>query len=343
MTPKKWHVLAAGAAVLLVATGCSSSASKPDTPASAGSGGSTGQSTKVTIAIPANSAAASFIQLAVAAGLTSKNGLDVSLNTSIPPANTPAALVSGSIQAAALTSTATQANGKGIPVINVVNTGTHAPFVMLGAPGLKQISDLAGKSVVTSAPTDTPGTETQHILQNAGIVDQVKIIPVASVTGRSALFNSGKADAIYEALNLALQDAAKRPGSTIIGDNQSLPDTPADGLSVTKAFLASNQTTVMGLVKACMQASNMMKNQPATATPYLEKIYNLNADQVKQFLDLQAKMLVVTGQPTEAAYANQADLFNKQPNQKIQWTEAKVAASWDTTLAAQADKDLNFS
>ncbi|GAA5190395.1 hypothetical protein GCM10023322_45430 [Rugosimonospora acidiphila] len=338
MTHKKWRVLATGTAVLVAVAGCNSAVTNSaDDKAAA-----PGKPTKVTIAIPASSAAASFIQLAVSAGLTSKLGLDVTLNTTIPPANTPAALVSGSIQAAALTSTATQASGKGIPVVNVVNTGSHAPFVMLGAPGIKQISDLSGKSVVTSAPTDTPGTETQQILQAAGVSSKAKIISVASVPGRSALFDGGQADAIYEALNLALQDAAKRPGSTIIGDNQGLPVTPADGLAVTKTYLQQHKDTVSALVKACMQASNMMKNEPDQAAPYLEKIYKLNADEVKQFLDRQQKSLVVTGQPTDEAYSNQADLFNKQPNQSVQWTTAKVQASWDTTLAAQADQELGF-
>lgn len=335
MIRNKWHLLAAGSAIALMATGCGSSSASNDS-------GKAGKSGKVTIAIPASSAAASFIQLAVAAGLTSKNGVDVTLQTSIPPANTPAALVSGSIQAAALTSTATQANGKGIPVINVVNTGTHAPFVMLGGPGVKKISDLTGKSVVTSAPTDTPGTETHRILLTAGIADKTKVIPVASVPGRSALFGSGKADAIYEALNLALKDTEKRPGSTIIGDNQVLPATPADGLAVTKSYLASHKSTVLGLVKACIQASDMMKNHPEQASPYLQKIYNLSPAEAKQFLDRQNKDLVVTGQPTQAALANQADLFNKQPNQKISWTPQKVAASWDTTLATQAVKELGL-
>lgn len=336
MIRNKWYLLTAGFAILLMATGCASSSSASSDSAQAG------KSAKVRIAIPANSAAASFIQLAVAAGLTSKNGVDVTLQTSIPPANTPAALVSGSIQAAALTSTATQANGKGIPVVNVVNTGSHAPFVMLGGPGVTKISDLAGKSVVTSAPTDTPGTETHRILLAAGVADRTKVIPVASVPGRSALFGSGKADAIYEALNLALKDAEKRPGSTIIGDNQGLPVTPADGLAVTKSYLASHKSTVMGLVKACMQASDMMKNRPEQASPYLQKIYNLSPSEAKQFLDRQQKDLVVTGQPAQATFANQADLFNKQPGQKIAWTAEKVQGSWDTTLAAQAAKELGF-
>lgn len=334
MTRKKWYFLAADSAIAVLVAGCGFSSA--DSPA-----GKAAQ-TEVTIAIPAKSAAASFIQLAVAAGLTSKNGVKVNLTTSIAPASTPAALVSGSVQAAALTSTATQANGKGIPVVNVVNTGSHAPFVMLGAPGIRQVRDLSGKSVVTSAPTDTPGTETQRILQAAGVASHTKIIPVASVPGRSALFDSGKADAIYEALNLALKDAQKRPGSTVIGDNQSLPVTPADGLAVTKSYLASHKSTVLGLVKSCMQASYMMKYQPAKASPYLEKIYNLNAAAAKQFLDRQQQSLVVTGQPTKAAYANQAALFNRQPGQKVQWTAEKVMASWNTALAVQASKELGY-
>jgi ABC-type nitrate/sulfonate/bicarbonate transport system substrate-binding protein len=330
-----WGAVAVGAAVALVTSACSSShGSNP-------SGKSGGGSSSMKIAIPANSAAASFIQLAVAAGLTKKHGVDVTLNTSITPPNTPAALVSGSIQGSALTSTATQANGKGLPVINVVNTGTHAPFVMLGGPDIKSVNDLDGKKVVTSAPTDTPGTETVRILKDAGV--DAQIVSVASVPGRSALFVSGQADAVYEALNLALKDQAKRPGSTIIGDNTKLAVTPADGIAVTKTYLASHRDAVDGLVKACIEAANMMKNQPAQATPYLEKIYDLSASEVAQFLDRQKASLVTNGVPTEEAYANQAELFNAQPKQSVDWTAGKVQASWDTSLAVAAAKTLGFS
>ncbi len=329
-------VVAAVTAGALLFAACGSSSNS-------GKNNSSGSKENVTVAIPASSAAASFIQLAVAAKLTNRYGVNVTLDTSIPPPNTPAALVSGSVQASALTSTATQAHGKGLPVINVVNTGTHAPFVMLGAPGLKTVQDLAGKSIVTSAPTDTPGTETRRILAKAGIASKVKVISVASVPGRSALFDGGQAGAIYEALNLALKDQAKRPGSTIIGDNTGLPATPADGLAVTQQYLKSHSNTVLGLVKACIAAANMMRNDPTKAAPYLKKIYSLNDSEVKQFLDQQRVSLVTTGVPTDAAYANQADLFNAQPKKDITWTAAKVRESWDTTLAEQGAKELGLS
>lgn len=335
MKRNRWRLVAGAAIVAIVAAACGTSG---------GSGGPTegGGTTKVTIAIPADSAAASFIQLAVEAGLTKKYGLDVTLNASIAPPNTPPALISGSIQAAALTSTATQANAKGSPVVNVVNTGTHAPLVMLGAPGLKSVDDLKGKSVVTSTPTDTPGTETQQILKNAGLTDSVKVISVPTVPGRSALFKSGQADAVYEALNLALKDEAGRQGSAIIGDNTSLPITPADGLAVTKSYLASNRAVVAGLVKACIESANMMKNQPQQAAPYLAKIYGLTPEQVDQFLQLQKASLVTTGVPPEQAYANQAELFNAQPNNNVQWTSGTVQSSWDTSVATTAAKELGL-
>lgn len=341
MKRNRWCLGAGAAIVALVAAACGSSPGSGG-PNPGGPSNSGGGTTKVTIAIPADSAAASFIQLAVDAGLTEKYGLDVTLNTTIAPPNTPAALMSGSVQASALTSTATQASAKGLQVVNVVNTGTHAPLVMLGAPGLKSINDLNGKSVVTSTPTDTPGTETQQLLKNAGLTNSTKVISVPTVPGRSALFKSGQADAVYEALNLALKDGADRPGSSIISDNTSLPATPADGLAVTKAYLAQNQAVVTGLVKASIEAANMMKNQPEQAAPHLAKIYDLNPAQVDQFLQLQKGSLVTTGIPTDQEYSNQADLFNSQPNNNVHWTSTMVQSSWDTTIATAAAKQLGL-
>ncbi|MGX7677720.1 ABC transporter substrate-binding protein [Jatrophihabitans sp. DSM 45814] len=338
--------VAAVAAVATLLTACSSATkSSSSDSAASGSGASSGSLTKLTVGIPANSAAAAFIQLAVEAGLTTAAGLDVTLNSNLPPANTPAALVSGSIQASALTSAATQASSKGIPVINVLATASHAPFVMVAGPGISSLSQLAGKKVVTSAATDTPGTETKEILTNAGIADQVKVIPVGTVPGRSALFVSKQADAIYEALNLALQDAAKRPGSTIIADNSSIPSTPSDGLAFTTSYLKKNRATALALVTACMQAANMIKNQPATASPHLMKIYNLTSDEVGQFIKYQKDSIVISGVPSQTSFDNQAALFKSQAgsDSKVDWTSDLVAKSWDTSVATDAAKTLNYS
>jgi ABC-type nitrate/sulfonate/bicarbonate transport system substrate-binding protein len=171
------------------------------------------------------------------------------------------------------------------------------------------------------------------------------VVAVGTVPGRSALFVSKQADGIYEALNLALKDAEKRPGSTIIADNSTIPATPSDGLAFTTAYIKNNRDTAVALVKACIEAADMIKNQPDKAAPYLAKIYDLNADEVQQFIKYQKDSIVVSGQPDPSTFANQAQLFNSQPKagQKINWTQDLIAQSWDTTLAADATKALGKS
>lgn len=333
-------MLGAAAVLTLLTTACGSSSDKP------AASGASGGTTKMTIGIPANSAASAFLQLAVTSGLTKKYGLDVTLDSSVPPANTPAALVSGSISASALTSAATMARAKGIPVVNVLATATHAPFVMLAGPGITTLGQLAGKTVVTSAPTDAPGTETNEILKNAGIASSVKVLGVGTVPGRSALFISKQADAIYEALNLALKDQEKRPGSTIIADNGSIPTTASDGIAVTQSYLAKNRPQVLALVKACLEAVNMLKNNPDQAAPFMEKVYNLNADEFAQFVKFQKDSIDITGQPDPAEFQNQATLFAGQPSAggtKVNWTSDLVKQSWDTTVAADAAAALGYA
>ena len=336
---KQWRAaLVACLAVSSLATACGSSS---DSAASVG--GHPGP-TKLTVGIPANSAASAFLQLAVEAGLTKDEGLDVKLNSSLPPANTPAALVSDSIQASTLTSAASLAHAKGIPVVNVLTTAAHAPFVLLAGPGIESTGQLAGKSVVTSAATDTPGTETTHILSKAGVLDKTKVISVGTVPGRSALFVSKKADAIYEALNLALKDEAKVPGSKIIDDNSSLEATPADGLTFAESYLKDHRDDAVALVKASLRAANMIKNEPTKAAPYLKKIYSLNDDEVAQYLKYQKDAIFITGQPQQGWLDNQAKLFGEQPStgKKVDWTAQEVAKSWDTSLASEATKSLGY-
>lgn len=340
MIGKQWrYALATGLAVTFLATACGSSSGSSSTESKESSG-----PTKMTVGIPADSAASAFIQLAVASGLTTKAGLDVKLNTSLPPANTPAALVSNSIQASTLTSAATMAHSKKIPVINVLATAGHAPFVLLAAPGITSTKQLAGKQVVTSAPTDTPGTETNHILKSAGVLGKAKIVSVGTVPGRSALFVGKKADAIYEALNLALKDQARRPGSTFVDDNRSLPATPSDGLAFSSSYLKGHHDDAEALVKACMQAADMIKNQPAKASPYLQKIYGLTSAEVDQFIKYQKDGIVINGQPAKAWFDNQAQLFAEQPKTGpgVDWTAQEVSGSWDTSLAEGVARTLGY-
>jgi ABC-type nitrate/sulfonate/bicarbonate transport system substrate-binding protein len=341
---------AAVSAGVLALAACGSSGS-----GAGGGGGSTGAAptgsgngslTKVTIATPANSAASAFAYVAKDAGFFKQNGLDVSFNTAIAPSATAAALVKGTIQATALTGTATTAHQKGLPVVNVVVTGTRAPFVMLGGPGIKSLSQLAGKTIVTSPVFGSLGAASNDLLTKSGLKGKVKLIELDQVNAKSALFTAGKADAIFEPLNVAMDDQAKRAGSTILSGPDSLSVTPVNGFAVTEAFLKSKPQVVKALVKSALQATNLMKNERSKATALIEKEFKLSADNAKKFLDFQAPSLVLSGVPTQQAFQNLADQYNAQPatdGTKVNWTAQMVADSWDTTIATETAKELGYS
>ncbi len=339
---KKWlAATSVGTALALATTACGSSSKADDASHAAGAGSSLSK-TSITIAVPGISAASTFLEIAVRSGIFKDNGLDVTLSSGVKPPDTPAAMIKGSIDGASLTGTATKANAKGLAVINVVATATHEPFVLMGAPGITSLNDLAGKSIVTSSPTDTPGTQTAQLLREAGLTGKVKVIGLTSTAAESALFVSGQADAEYVALNQALNDSEKRKGSTIIMDNSSLQTTPADGVAVAQSFLKDHRDVVAAIVKSCLQAAHMMKNDPDKAVPYVEAAYKLSADEAKQFLDFQGKNVNLQP-PTTEEFQNVATAYSKIPNSGVDWTVEQVEKSWDTSLQVAALKELGYT
>lgn len=337
---RKWLVVTSlGLAAASGATACGTSTSGASSGPQAGGGLS---KSNLTIAVPGISAASAFLEVAGRSGIFKENGLDVTLTSGVKPPDTPAAMIRGSIDGGSLTGTATKAHAKGLPVVNVVATATHEPFVLMATSGIRSLQDLVGKSIVTSAPTDTPGTQTAQLLRRAGLTGKVKVIGLTSTAAESALFVSKQADAEYVALNQALNDSLKRTGATIIMDNSSLPKTPSDGIAVAQSFISAHPDTVQALVKSCLQAAHMMKAEPAKAAPYVEKAYHLNASQAQQFLQFQGKNIDLAP-PSQQEFKQVAAGYSKAPNSGVNWTSNLVAQSWDTKFEVKALKELGYS
>lgn len=334
----------AAATCLSMVAACGSSGGSGDTK---GGGSGSAALTKVVIATPANSAASAFLYVALGAGYFKANGLDVSLNSSIAPPSTPAALTKGSVQATALTGTATTARQAGLPLVNIVETATHAPFVILANKGINSVTDLVGKTLITSPAFGSLGAASNDILTRAGVNGKVKLVTLDAVPAKSALYVAGKGDAIFEALNNAMDDRDKVPGSTIITSADASSSVPANGLAVTESYLKDHANTVKALIKSCLQAANMIKNDQAGAAKLIATAFKLSDADAKQFVEFQAPSIDLSGAPSQEAFQNQADQYNSQPaqagKQKVNWTAQMVASSWDTTLAKQVAKELGYS
>ncbi len=357
MSSRKWFTfMSAGVIAALLTTACGSSnpdSQGPSTP----SGNDVAQGSQsvapsesapakdlgsLQIATPGVAASSSFVFVARDAGIFKANGLDVTIATGIAPPDTPAALIRGSIQAAAFTGTTTKARAKGLGVVNVIATATHEPFVLLAAPGIKTLQDLVGKSIVTGTPTQTPGTQTANLVKAAGLTDKIKVVGLTSTAATSAMFISGQADAEYVALNQAITDSGKRSGSTIILDNSSLPDMPAVGLGVAQKLVDDKPEVVSALVKSSLQAAHMMKNEPDKAAPYIEKEFDLTHDQAMNFLKAMAENIVLTS-PTDAEFANLAEEYSNLPDQTITWTAELIAKTWDTSFQDKHVQELGYA
>lgn len=330
-----WAGMLACLAVGLAA--CGSSAAP-----SAGSG-SARQLTKFVVAVPGNNGDFNVWSVAAATSFPRQNGIDLVVDNGLSPPAIPAALIRGDVQGGGDTGTIERSARSGLAVVSVASFAVSGTEALLAAPGITSVAQLAGKQVVTSQLTATPAVLLESLLKKdlPGLAGTVKVVPVASVSGRDTLFVSGTASGLMNPLNLDLQAQAARPGSRVLDTELSLPASPGAGLGVSKAYLAANPATVTAVLKTILETQHFIKTNRAGAVAMFQRIYRLTKAEAEQFWALTAKTITYDLVPTPAEFGEEAILNTEALHEA--WTAQQVASEWNTSIAAKVTKELDYA
>lgn len=278
----------------VAATGNSTAAQKPAiSSAAAGSpAASAGAKDKVRVGYLSRAGTSAITFVSKNAGLYDKYGVDAEISFAQPAILTTALNAGKDFDVG-------YASAANIPTINVqggdlvmVGASTQVGiFNITGAPGIKSIADLKGKTAAVTSAGSTTDLLLRKVLQDNKLTPE-KDVSIAVIAGDAALvaaLTSHRVDAIVN--SEPFNSIAIAQGGVLLYD-QSTSGEPAIQTPVTvkRGYLPAHRDLLKRMLMANMEAIYMLKTNPAQAAKYSAQ--DMGVDD----LDLLAKSLKHVGE-----------------------------------------------
>lgn len=280
------------------------------------------------------------LYVAMDKGFFAKNGLDVQKVTAGSGASGVAAVIGGhadfSLQDPM---TAVLANLKGATLVNVANVVAGVPVWILTPPdsGLKQISDLAGKTVSTALP---PSTST-YLLQRLIKQEKLENLKLNTVQLGTELAPVSAGRAVAATLYEPQVDQGIASGYRIL---YAFPKAYPGGyafstMDTLAATIKTRPQMVAAFVKALGEAEALIQQSPQTARDVAEKEFpTLDKKIVDNAVDrlIEQKIYAATPGISEQAFRNALELQESIGN--IPVGSVTYASAVDNSFAQAAKK-----
>jgi ABC-type nitrate/sulfonate/bicarbonate transport system substrate-binding protein len=225
-----------------------------------------------------------------------KEGLDVKLiyaQTNV----VLAALTSGNFDYTNLATSAVEASLRGMPLRLIAATNAEPLWGIVVREGIKQVSDLKGKTLGVSSFGGTSYSAALYVLKHFGLKpkEDVTLLATGGTTERIAALKHGSVDA---AIIPAPGDMkAQQEGFKILMDAGSLYKLPNGGMSTTVAKIRQNPVEVRRVVRALILATKFFvePQNKAEVTKYLSRVFNLDPASTEEFYRRFVPSLSATG------------------------------------------------
>lgn len=225
-----------------------------------------------------------------------KEGLDVKLiyaQTNV----VLAALTSGNFDYTNLATSAVEASLRGMPLRLIAVTNAEPLWGIVVRDGIKQVSDLKGKTLGVSSFGGTSYSAALYVLKHFGLKpkEDVTLLATGGTTERIAALKHGSVDA---AIIPAPGDMkAQQEGFKILMDAGSVYKLPNGGMSTTVAKIRQNPAEVRRVVRALILATKFFvePQNKTEVTKYLNRVFNLDPASTEEFYRRFVPSLSATG------------------------------------------------
>jgi ABC-type nitrate/sulfonate/bicarbonate transport system substrate-binding protein len=181
--------------------------------------------------------------IAAQKGFFAGENLDVEINFAQSGAAVTQQLTGGSLDVALSVGINDPINaidkGAALAIIRII--GNFAPYVLIGKPGMKAITDLKGKTVCIGSPSDMTTVYFERMAGATGLKkSDYEVISAGVGSARYAALKAGVADAALVLPPLNFQ-ANKAGFVTIAFAPDYVKDLPFTGMAVQKSWAASHE------------------------------------------------------------------------------------------------------
>ena len=300
-------ILAVLAAATLSLAACSSGSTSPTSAAAK-------KLTTVTVAIPtAQGIVYVPYDLGIQDGIYKKYGINLKLEV-ITPTTAVDLIRSGSLDFIAATGSAQASSIKGFRMPTYMVQSISQIFDLIGAPGITNMSQLKGKTIVGESAVGAANVWEQTVLAHYGL--PASSVSVLNIPGgdasRIAYVKAGKAAATAVTPIEALQ--LEQDGMHLLTTgNFPSAEQAAGGLATSVSFADSHKALMKNMVAATVEATRDVRDNQKLAEATLDRApYSVPKSEVKAVWKLLASNYVATGKPPQVAITNLLQALKSQ-------------------------------
>jgi ABC-type nitrate/sulfonate/bicarbonate transport system substrate-binding protein len=217
-------------------------------------------------------------------GIFAKHGLDVELvigqSAALPPA-----LVKGDLDFMGTIPGAIQGAEQGLPIRGIMVAKDHPEYLLVGDNGVSQVSQLKGKELVGSLPTQLPAQMLTQLLTLDGLQpSDYKIISVSDDNARAALVAEHRVAAGIRGLSKAFPLIDQ--GHPQIDSTLEKVFNPSNGLAANLDNIKNRKELIQRTVDAALEATQVTRNDKDATVGVLVKVFKQTPENAARLFDM---------------------------------------------------------
>jgi ABC-type nitrate/sulfonate/bicarbonate transport system substrate-binding protein len=275
--------------------------------------------------------------VADAAGIYDTYGLAVE-RVNLAPPTLASALIKGDAHFTANIGSTVRAALEGNPVSVVAVTTDRPTFAIIADESVTSIEDLRGKRIVTSNPTSSPAVVLAEYLAEHDLdaKKDITIINVADEPTRSALLQTGRADAAILNLDVALRLTKDNPKLRVIVAPDELVRAPNTGMAVSDDLLQKDPELVQRLLCAARDATAFLLENPKETQQAFQDALKFGEQEAVSLYDYLKPTVLEDLTPTDEMLAKEAELDGKALGRAV--TVEELTSHFDLSMLEQLQR-----
>ena len=245
----------------------------------------------VTIGLTGKSLATAAFEMSVRKGHFKQAGLDVKFITIRQSDVIIKAIMAGELNFMSIIPTAILASVRGLPIRTIAVNLDNAPYVLVGRPQIKTMSDLKGKKVAVSSLGGMSTLVVREMVARSGLEPDRDLIllAVGGSETRSGAMAAGFVDAAL--VTVPLNYNLERQGYNRLAWGPDFVRYPMNGISGSPDYFANNRELVLALLRGVAGGVRDVKQRRSEMIPFLKEYLEVPEDEaVKSYEFLLSHM-----------------------------------------------------
>ena len=239
----------------------------------------------VTLGLTGKSVATVAFEMSVRRGHFKQEGLDVKFITIRQSDVIIKAIMAGELNFMSIIPTAILASVRGLPIRTFAVNLDNAPYVLVGRPQIKSMSDLKGKKIAVSSLGGMSTLVVREIVARNGLEPDRDVIylAVGGSETRSGAMAAGFVDAAL--VTVPLNYNLERQGYNRLAWGPDFVRYPMNGISGSPDFFAANRDLTLALLRGVAGGVRDVKQRRSEMIPFLKEYLEVPEDEAAKSYD----------------------------------------------------------